>query len=99
NLRSDFILEAPGKRRSRIEVAEGNREVARLQLLNSTRLLMLDVQNACVDVLSAKDNLALAQENAKVFGELVTVNTAKVQAGDLAQVEMVRSKVAALQYD
>jgi outer membrane protein, heavy metal efflux system len=30
---------------------------------------------------------------------LVTVNTAKVQAGDLAQVEMVRSKVAALQYD
>ena len=98
NFRTDFILEAPGKRQSRIEVAKGNHEVARLQLLNTTRLLILDVQSACVDVLSAKDNLALAQKNLKVFNELVSVNTDRVRAGDLAQVELVRSRVAALQY-
>ena len=98
NFRTDFVFEASGKRRSRIEVAEGNHEVARLQLLNTTRLLVLDVQSACVDVLSAKDNLALAQKNLKVFNELVSVNTARVRAGELAQVELVRSRVAALQY-
>jgi len=98
NFRTDFILEAPGKRQSRIEVAKGNHEVARLQLLNTTRLLVLDVQSACVDVLSAKDNLALAQKNLKVFNELVSVNTDRVRAGELAQVELVRSRVAALQY-
>ena len=38
------------------------REVAKLQLLNTTRQLVLDVQNAFVDVLSAKASLQLARD-------------------------------------
>src|SRR6266849_10863313 len=47
----DFVFERGGKREQRIAVAENAREVTQLQLLNTIRTLMLDVQNACVDVL------------------------------------------------
>ena len=74
------------------------REVAQLQLLNTTRTLVLDVQNAFVDVLQAKDNLALARENLQAFQNIVDVNATRVRAGDLAKVELVRTQVAALQF-
>ncbi len=96
--RTDFILERGGKRERRMEVAENSRAVAQLQLLNTTRTLILDVQSAFVEVLSAKENLALARENLKSFNSIVEVNTNRVRAGDLAQVELLRSQVAALQF-
>lgn len=98
NFRTDFLLERGGKRKSRIEVAEGARGVAELQLLNSTRTLLLEVENAFIEVISAKESLSLARENLKSFEEIVTINSARVNAGDLAQVELVRSRVAALQF-
>ncbi len=98
NLRTDFLLERGGKRERRIEVAQSVREVTQLQLLNTTRTLVLDVQSAFVDVQQAKDNLALAHENLQVFQNIVEVNTARVRAGDLAKVELVRTQVAALQF-
>ncbi len=98
NLRTDFILERGGKRERRIEVARSAREVAQLQLLNTTRTLVLDVQNAFVDVLQAKDNLELSRENLQAFQSIVEVNTTRVRAGDLAKVELVRTQVAALQF-
>ena len=98
NFRTDFVLERGGKRERRIEVAQTAREVAQLQLLNTTRTLVLDVQSAFVDVLQAKDNLALARENLQAFQSIVDVNTTRVRAGDLAKVELVRTQVAALQF-
>jgi cobalt-zinc-cadmium efflux system outer membrane protein len=94
----DFVFERGGKREERIAVAENARAVTRLQFLNSVRTLMLDVQNACVDLLLAKSNLSLAQENLRAFNEVVQVNSVRVQAGDLAQVELERTKLAALQF-
>src|SRR5262249_39592824 len=48
NVRTDFVLERGGKRARRIEVATAQKEVAQLQLLNTTRLLVLDVQSAFI---------------------------------------------------
>jgi len=98
NFRVDFLLERGKKRERRIEVAQDTREVAQLQLLNTTRQLVLDVDNAFVDVLAAKESLQLARENLKAFEGIVEVNAARVRAGDLAQVELVRSRVAELQF-
>jgi cobalt-zinc-cadmium efflux system outer membrane protein len=98
NLRTDFLLERGGKRERRIELAQDAREVAKLQLLNTTRTLVLDVENAFVEVLQAKDNLQLARENLQAFQGIVTVNETRVRAGDLAKVELVRTQVAALQF-
>ena len=99
SIRTDFLLERAQKRASRIAVAEGSRAVVELLLLNSVRTLVLDVQNAYVDALLAKDNLNLAQENLKAFGDIVDVNRKRVSSGDLAEVELFRTELAQLQFE
>jgi cobalt-zinc-cadmium efflux system outer membrane protein len=98
NLRTDFVLERGGKRELRTEVAQDGKDVARLQLLNTTRSLALDVENAFVDVLQAKDYLQLARDNLQAFQGIVEVNQTRVRAGDLSKVELARTQVAALQF-
>jgi cobalt-zinc-cadmium efflux system outer membrane protein len=94
----DVPFERGGKREYRMQVAENARSVTQLLLLDTMRTLILDVQNAAVDVLLAKANVALAQENLQAFNDIVTVNTNRVRAGDLAQVELERTRLAALQF-
>jgi cobalt-zinc-cadmium efflux system outer membrane protein len=96
-IRTDWIIERGGKRQYRIDVAENAREVARWQLLNATRTLVLDVQSAFVETVQAKDNLALAQDNLKAFEQILRVNEARVNAGDLSVLELNRTRLARLQ--
>lgn len=97
NARVDYLIERGGKRQSRIEVAQDAKDVARLQFLNTTRGLILDVQNAFLDVQSAKESLGIAQENMKSLDEIARINSDRVRAGDLAKVDEMRSRVAALE--
>jgi outer membrane protein, heavy metal efflux system len=97
NARVDYLIERGGKRQSRIDVAQDAKEVARLEFLNTTRGLILDVQNAFLDVQSAKESLEIAQENLNSLNEIVHINSDRVRAGDLAKVDEMRSRVAALQ--
>jgi outer membrane protein, heavy metal efflux system len=98
NVRTDFVIERGGKRERRIEVAQNAREVAQLQLMNTVRTLVMDVESAFVDVQLAKENLSLARDNLRAFQEIVDINSARVRAGDLATVELLRSRVAALAF-
>lgn len=97
SVRMDWLIERGKKRQRRIEVAENAREVTRLQVLNATRTLTLEVQNSFVEVISAKVNLRLAEENLKSFKNIVQINDVRVNAGDLAKIELTRTKLAALQ--
>ncbi len=97
--RVDFVLERGGKRRERIAVAEASKTVSQFELLNATRTLIVDVQSSLVDVLQAKADLTLAVENLKTFEEIVRVNASRVKSGDLAEVELIRSQVAQLQFE
>ncbi len=98
-IRADFIWERGRKRSHRIEVAEQEKAVARWQLLNAMRALALDVQNAFVEVLLAKETLALAERNLDSFRRIVEVSKERVRVGDLAQVELVRTQLAELQFN
>lgn len=98
NARVDYLLERGGKRNERIAVAEAAQAVSQLELLNSTRTLILDVQSAFTDVLLAQENLGLARDSLDAFSRIVAVNRTRVESGDLAKVELVRSEVAALQF-
>lgn len=98
NARIDYLLERGGKRQARVDVAEAAKAVAELELLNLTRNLILDLQNAFTEVLLAKENLALAQHSLSAFERIVAVNRTRVESGDLARVELVRSEVATLQF-
>jgi cobalt-zinc-cadmium efflux system outer membrane protein len=97
--RVDFPIERGHKRAYRIEVAQELLSVAQLQLANTTRQLILDVQNAFNDVVRAKESLDLARQNLKALDAIVEVNAARVRAGDLAKVELLRSRLAALQFN
>jgi cobalt-zinc-cadmium efflux system outer membrane protein len=97
-VRTDYVIERGGKRERRIDQATLARSVAELQLLETTRKLVLDVETAYGDVQLAKLNLALAQENLSAFNNVVAVNVERVRTGDLAQVELARSRLAALQF-
>jgi outer membrane protein, heavy metal efflux system len=98
-IRTDFIFERGQKRRYRVEVAEQQRAVAQWQLLNTVRALALDVQNAFVEVLLAKETLALAERNLESFHRIVEVSKERVRVGDLAQVELMRTQLAELQFN
>jgi len=98
NARADFILERGGKRERRLEVAKAEKSVAEYQLLNSIRQLTLDVESAFVDAQAARDSLTLAKDNLEKLQEVVTVNEARVKSGDLAEVELMRTRLAAEQY-
>ena len=97
-LRTDYVLERGGKRERRVEQATLAKSVAELQLLDTTRKLVLDVETAFADVQLAKLNLALARENLATFNNVVSINVERVRTGDLAQVELARSRLAALQF-
>jgi outer membrane protein, heavy metal efflux system len=96
--RVDVVLERGAKRERRMEVAREATSVAELQLLNTMRTIALDVEGAFVDVVLAKENLALARQSLDAFDSLVQVNIERVRTGDLAQVELSRSRLAALQF-
>jgi Outer membrane protein len=97
-VRVDYVLERGGKREGRVEVAQLAKSVAQLNVLNATRSVIFDVESAFVDVLLAKETLKLAQENLKALNSIVDVNATRVRAGDLAQSELLRSRLAALQF-
>ncbi len=61
-------------------------------VLNAVRTLKLEVRQAFIDVQLAQENLALARENAASLQEIVTLNQARVRGGDVAEVELLRSR-------
>jgi outer membrane protein, heavy metal efflux system len=96
--RVDWVFERGGKRDRRVDQASLAKTVAELQLQNTTRNLVLDVESAFTDVQLAKLNLALARDNLAAFNNVVQINTERVRTGDLSQVELSRSRLAALQF-
>lgn len=98
NSRVDFILERGGKRQQRMEMAKADREVSELGIRNTIRGIVFNVQSAFVDIQLARESLTLAQDNLRAFQGIVEVNTSRVTAGDLAKVELSRTRIAALQY-
>lgn len=98
SVRMDFLYERGGKRQARTALAIGNHDVTRLGLADSVRGLIQNVQGAYVDVVAAKDSLRLAQENLKTFDDIEAINQVRFKDGDIAEVELMRSQVAELQF-
>jgi outer membrane protein, heavy metal efflux system len=99
SVRTDFLFERGGKRQRRIDVAQATVSTAQLQFLNTVRAVVLEVQSEFVELLQAKADLALAQDTLNTFRQTVQVNTSRVRNGDLAEVELIRTQVAELQFE
>ncbi len=98
NVHTDIPFERGRKREERVAVAEAERSLAELGVREVMRQVIAGVQTAFVDAQYAKENLKLAQENLRSLEGVVSINEARLNSGDLAQVELDRSRVAALQY-
>jgi len=94
---TDYTLERGGKRERRMELARAAKSSTQLQFLNSLRGVVFDVQSAFVDVLLAKDTVELAQGNLRALSDIADLNAIRARAGDIAGVELARSRIAALQ--
>ena len=91
---------SPGARRQARSAQDGRageRAIAEAAVLDAVRTLKLEVRQAFIDVQLAQENLALARENAASLQEIVTLNQARVRGGEVAEVELLRSRIAALQ--
>lgn len=97
SIRTDFVFERGNKRRRRLELAEAGVDVARLNLLDAARRLIFEVQGAFIDLQLAKENLELARQSLEALNEIVRINEARLRSGELAAVELARSRIAALQ--
>lgn len=95
--RVDFLFERGDKRDRRTEVAQDERAIAEAEVRDAIRSLTIDVRQAFIDVQLSQENLALARENAAALDEIVNLNQTRVRSGDLAEVELLRSRIAALQ--
>lgn len=91
-------IETAGKRRLRMQTAREALAGARETFLDGRRTLALEVQNAFLDTMLAKENAATLREVLATFENVVKVNQTRYQAGDIARVELLRSEVAALQF-
>jgi cobalt-zinc-cadmium efflux system outer membrane protein len=97
-VRGDVLLERGAKRERRMEVAREAHGVADLQLQNTIRALTLNVQSAFIDLQQAQSDLRLARESLAAFNDVVAINAERVRSGDLASVELARSRLASLQF-
>ena len=98
NIHTDFPLERGHKREERIALAKQDKSLVELGVREVMRQVIAAVQNAFVDVQQAKESVKLAQQNLQSLQGVVTINEARLKSGDLAMVELDRSRVAALQY-
>lgn len=94
---AELVLERASKRRARVETAQAARSVAEMQFANAARTLAYEVQSLFLDAVLAAENVELARRNEESFRQIVDINTARVHAGDLADVELIRSRLALLQ--
>lgn len=94
---TDFTLERGKKRRRRVELAAAERDLVGWELADRRRNLILDTQSAFVDLLEAQKALELARETLTWMQQLLSVNEARLESGDLAEVEVKRTRIAALQ--
>lgn len=96
-LHGDFTLETAHKRQRRVELARQDVTLSEASFRESLRQLIAEVQTSYVEVQLARENLTLAQQTLESFRKLVAINEARLKAGDLAEVELERSRVAMLQ--
>ncbi len=98
NIHTDFPIERGHKREERIALAKEQKTLTGLEVREAMRQIIYAVQSAFVDILQAKERLLLARENLRSLEGVVTINEARLKNGDLAQVELERSRLAAHQY-
>jgi cobalt-zinc-cadmium efflux system outer membrane protein len=94
-----YLHERQHKRELRRDSARQSTAVAESQLADQERTLLFNLRNAFVQALQAKAVVDLARQNLSYYDQLLTVNRDRLQAGDIARVDLDRLELQRVQYE
>jgi outer membrane protein, heavy metal efflux system len=97
-LRYDQIIERGGKREFRTAAADEQLKASEAQMLDAVRTQVYQLRQAFAAAVLARENLRLADETARQYGQTLTLTQAKVDQGDIARVELFRVSAGRLQF-
>jgi outer membrane protein, heavy metal efflux system len=97
-LRASQTLETAGKRRNRIRVAQNDLSATGSDVQNTIRQLTLELKRRYYAVTLAQTQLQLAQDLLKGFDELIRLNEARYQQGDISGLELARVRAERLRF-
>jgi cobalt-zinc-cadmium efflux system outer membrane protein len=94
-----YLHERQHKRELRLESAQKATGIVVSQQTDLERTLLFSLRSAFVQVLQAKQVLALAKDNLDYFDRELTISRSRLKAGDIAQVDLDRLELQRVQYE
>ncbi|MGD0580639.1 MAG: TolC family protein, partial [Bryobacteraceae bacterium] len=94
-----YLHERQHKRELRLESAQKATGIAVSQQTDLERTLLFSLRSAFVQLLQAKQVLALAKDNLDYFDKELTISRARLQSGDIARVDLDRLELQRVQYE
>ncbi len=94
-----YLFERGGKRDRRVQVARDTSEVTSRTVDDAERQLRFQVGQAFINVLLAKSNLQLAEDDLKGFSQVVDLNQRRLAKGDLAEGDYLKIALQKLQFE
>jgi len=96
---ASYLHERQHKRELRRDSAQKATDIAESQLADQERTLLFNLRNAFVQTLQAKAVVDLARQNLSYYDQLLSVNRDRLQAGDIARVDLDRLELQRVQYE
>src|ERR1700681_107390 len=93
------LHERQRKRELRRDSAQGATAIATSAQADLTRNLIFNLRTAFVQVLQAKAFRTLAQENLSNYDQMLALSRDRLQAGDIAQIDLDRLELQRVQYE
>jgi cobalt-zinc-cadmium efflux system outer membrane protein len=94
-----YLFERAGKRELRRDSARGATAIARSSQEDLVRSLTFAVRGAFIQVLQAKAFLDIAQADLADYDQVLRVSRDRLQAGDIAQIDLDRLELQRVQYE
>ena len=94
-----YLHERQHKRELRFESARQETAIATSQLADQERNLLFDLRNSFVLALQQKAVVNVARENLQYYDQVLQVGRDRLQAGDIAQVDLDRLELQRVQFE
>jgi cobalt-zinc-cadmium efflux system outer membrane protein len=95
----NYLRERQGKRELRLSSAKGATAIVESTQADLLRNLLYSLRGAFVQTLQAKAFQALAHDNLATYDQALALGRARLQAGDIAQVDLDRLQLQRVQYE
>jgi cobalt-zinc-cadmium efflux system outer membrane protein len=94
-----YLHERQHKRELRRESAQGATSIAQSQQEDTRRNLLFSLRGAFIQALQAKAVLENARENLTYYDRQLEVNRARLQSGDISQLDLSRLQLQRIQFE